>query len=65
MLEWYLIAQSNMSYYRTVVDKTMNKTMNGAVHEEFVKLHVVSKDVQSIRTDRRLEDMLSEGFMSI
>ena len=28
--------------------------------KEFVKLHVVSKNVQSIRADRRLEDMLSE-----
>ena len=38
----------------------LNKTMNDAVHEEFVELHVVSKYVQSIRTDRRLEDMLLE-----
>lgn len=34
--------------------------MNDAVHEEFVKLHVVWKNVQSIRTDRRLEDLLLE-----
>ena len=38
----------------------LNRTMNDAVREEFVELHVVSKNVQSIRTDRRLEDLLSE-----
>ena len=38
----------------------LKRTMNDAVHEEFVKLHVVSKNVQSIRTDRRLEDLLLE-----
>ena len=34
--------------------------MNDAVHEESVELHVVSKTVQRIRTDKRLEDMLLE-----
>ena len=38
----------------------LNQTMNDAVREEFVELHVISKNVQSIRTDRRLEDLLSE-----
>ena len=41
----------------------LNKTMNDAVHEEFVELHVVSKNVQSIRTDRRLDDMLLEAAL--
>ncbi len=44
----------------STVRRPLNQTMNDAVHEEFVELHVVSKNVQGIRTDRRLEDLLSE-----
>ena len=35
-------------------------TTNGAVHEEFIQLHVVTKNVQSIRSDARLEDLVLE-----
>ena len=34
--------------------------MNDADHEEFVTMHVISKNLQSIRSDRRLEDLISE-----
>ena len=44
----------------STVRRPLNRTMNDAVHEEFVELHVLSKNVQGIRTDRRLEDLLSE-----
>ena len=34
--------------------------MNDADHEEFVSMHVISKNLQSIRSDKRLEDLISE-----
>ena len=35
-------------------------TLQCAVHEDFAEMHVLSKNVQGTRADRRLEDLLLE-----
>ena len=35
-------------------------TTNDAVHEEFIELHVVTKNLQSIRNQTRFEDFMTE-----
>ena len=37
-----------------------NRTMNDVVHEEFIQLHVVTKNLQSIRNQASFEDFMNE-----